>query len=211
MSKTVYNLIIVDMSGSMYYIRQQAFDGLNDTILTIRKMQEERPDIEQRISLITFNSLRKRFVYDNVPAAQCRRMRHSEYEPDGGTPLYDAIGMGIAKVDGQRNQGSHVLVTIITDGEENSSSEFTLGMIRILISRLKEQGWTFTLIGTDNLDVESMARSFSIDNHLAFCEDAEETRAMFRKDRMARRNYNSCLREGTEPPKGQYFRQRGRK
>lgn len=211
MSKTVYNLIIVDMSGSMYYIRQQAFDGLNDTILTIRKMQEERPDIEQRISLITFNSLRKRFVYDNVPAWQCRRMRHSEYEPDGGTPLYDAIGMGIAKVDGQRNQGSHVLVTIITDGEENSSSEFTLGMIRILISRLKEQGWTFTLIGTDNLDVESMARSFSIDNHLAFCEDAEETRAMFRKDRMARRNYNTCLREGAEPSKGQYFRQRGKK
>ena len=84
-------------------------------------------------------------------------------------------------------------------------------MIRFLISRLKEQGWTFTLIGTDNLDVESMARSFSIDNHLAFCEDAEETRAMFRKDRMARRNYNTCLREGTEPPKGQYFRQRGRK
>ena len=78
MSKTVYNLIIVDMSGSMYYIRQQAFDGLNDTILTIRKMQEERPDIEQRISLITFNSLRKRFVYDNVPAAQCRRMKESE-------------------------------------------------------------------------------------------------------------------------------------
>ena len=116
MSKTVYNLIIVDMSGSMYYIRQQAFDGLNDTILTIRKMQEERPDIEQRISLITFNSLRKRFVYDNVPAWQCRRMRHSEYEPDGGTPLYDAIGMGIAKVDGQRDKGSLVLVTIITDG-----------------------------------------------------------------------------------------------
>ena len=68
----------------------------------------------------------------------------------------------------QTDDGDHVLVTIITDGEENSSEEWTLKMVRTMIEKLKKQGWTFTLIGTDNLDVETMAHSFAIDEHLEF-------------------------------------------
>jgi len=31
------------------------------------------------------------------------------------------------------------------------SEEWTLKMVRTMIEKLKKQGWTFTLIGTDNL------------------------------------------------------------
>lgn len=62
--------------------------------------------------------------------------------------LYDAIGKGISKTNVQIEEGDHVLVTIITDGEENSSEEWTLKMVRSMIEKLKKQGWTFTLIGT---------------------------------------------------------------
>ncbi len=82
------------------------------------------------------------------------------YRPGGGTPLYDAIGKGMSKVNAQIEDGDHVLVTIITDGEENSSEEWTLKMVRSMIEKLKKQNWTFTLIGTDNLDVETIGSFF---------------------------------------------------
>ena len=85
MEKKIFNLIIVDESGSMGYIRKQAFEGLNDTIGTIRKMQKEQPDIEQRITLLTFDSDHKTFLYDNQPAEACRMLRWEQYEPGAAT------------------------------------------------------------------------------------------------------------------------------
>jgi len=56
-----------------------------------------------------------------------------------------------------------VLVTIITDGEENSSKEFTGQMIKKMIDELKALGWVFTFIGA-NIDVEKVAAQISINN-----------------------------------------------
>ena len=159
-TKRVHNLIIVDESGSMEVIRKQAFVGMNETLQTVRKMQEKFPDQEQFVTLLTFDTGHTTWHYDNQPAAQTKDLDWKAYSPGGGTPLYDAIGKGISKTNAQIEDGDHVLVTIITDGEENSSEEWTLKMIRTMIEKLKKQSWTFTLIGTDNLDVETMAHSF---------------------------------------------------
>ena len=78
-------------------------------------------------------------------------------------------------------------------------------MIKTLIDKMKKQGWTFTLIGTDNLDVEGMAGQMNIDNHLAFKEDAEGTRMMFMRERQARARFNTCLAEGRNMENGSYF------
>ena len=155
--KRVFNLIIVDESGSMCVIEKQALMGLNETIETVKKMQGLHKDMEQRVTLITFDSSHKRYVFDNVPASATHKLTNKDYRPGGATPLYDAIGMGISKLNAQTTADDHVLVTIITDGEENCSEEYNLPMIKTLIEKLKKQNWTFTLIGTDNLDVEVMA------------------------------------------------------
>ena len=65
--KRVFNLIIVDESGSMSVIEKQALMGLNETLETVTKMQQLHPDMEQRVTLITFDSSHKRYVFDNVP------------------------------------------------------------------------------------------------------------------------------------------------
>ena len=98
-----------------------------------------------------------------------------------------------------------MLVTIITDGEENCSEEYNLRMVKTLIEKLKAQGWTFTLIGTDNLDVEGMAGAMAIDNHLAFAEDAEATGMMFARERRSRERWNMLCACDASMPKGKYF------
>ena len=138
-TKRVHNLIIVDESGSMEVIRKQAFVGMNETLQTVRKMQEKFPDQEQYVTLLTFDSGHTTWHYDNLPAAQTKDLDWKAYCPGGGTPLYDAIGKGISKTNAQIEDGDHVLVTIITDGEENSSEEWTLKMIRTMIEKLKKQ------------------------------------------------------------------------
>lgn len=203
--KKVFNLVIVDESGSMSIIEEQALAGINETISTIQKLQDQHAELEQRITLITFDSTHTRLFFDNVPAKEARLLTSRDYNPGGATPLYDAVGMGIAKINAQAAPDDCVLVTIITDGEENCSREYNLRMIKNLIEKLKKQGWTFTFIGTDNLDVEGMARSLGIDNHLAFTEDEEGTRKMFARESRSRIRYNYCVSKKSAMPDGCYF------
>ena len=198
-------MIIVDESGSMCVIKPQALAGINETIDTVKKMQKMHPEMEQRISLLTFDSCHKTFKYDNVRAESAHRLGIKDYNPGGGTPLYDAIGIAISKLNAQTSEHDNVLVTIITDGEENSSMEYNLRMIKTLISKMKKQGWTFTLIGTDNLDVEGMAGSMNIDNHLAFTQDAKGTKEMFARESRARMRFNASVSMGCAMPEGDYF------
>ena len=200
-------MIIVDESGSMCVIERQALAGINETIETVKKMQQLHPDMEQRISLLTFDSGHKTFKYDNVKADNVNTLSARDYNPRGGTPLYDAIGISIAKLNAQTSEKDNVLVTIITDGEENCSEEYNLHMVKTLISKMKKQGWTFTPIGTDNLDVEGMAGSMNIDNHLAFTQDEQGTRMMFARENRARMRYNESVSIGCAMPAGDYFKE----
>lgn len=198
-------MIIVDESGSMCVIERQALAGMNETIDTVKKMQKMHKDMEQRISLLTFDSGHKTFKYDNVKAESVHRLGSKDYNPCGGTPLYDAIGTAISKLNAQTTERDNVLVTIITDGEENCSQEYNLKMVKTLIDKMKKQGWTFTLIGTDNLDVEGMAGKMCIDNHLAFTQDDRGTREMFARENKARMRFNESLASGNIIEKGCYF------
>jgi len=204
-TKRVYNLVIVDESGSMSVIHQQALAGINETITTCQKMQKAHPEMEQRITLITFDSDHFKLHYDNINAAEARSLTMKEYNPCAATPLYDAIGKGIAKLNAQTEADDNVLVTIITDGEENCSEEYNLKMVKTLIEKLKKQGWTFTLIGTEDLDVEGMAGAMAIDNHLSFKEDDESTAKMFAKERRSRERYNDMVCCECAMPVGSYF------
>lgn len=204
-TKRIVNLIIVDESGSMSLIKKQALMGLNETLHTVKRMQEKEPNAQQYVTLLTFNSDNTHYVFDNTPAKRTHTIRPSDYQPSGCTPLYDAIGRGVSKVNAQTSTDDVVLVTIITDGEENSSTEFDLRMVKQLIEKMKTLKWTFTFIGTDNLDVERMAHEMAIDNHLEFKQDEEGTRRMFEVERNARMRFNSRIVHDAEPTCCGYF------
>ena len=206
--KRIFNLLVVDESGSMSIIRRQALVGINETLATIQKMQKAHKNLEQRVTLITFDSTHTNVFYDNVRASNANPLKAKDYNPCGATPLYDAIGMGIAKINALTTEDDSVLVTIITDGEENCSEEYSLKMIKNLIEKLKKQNWTFTFIGTDDLDVENIALDMGIDNHLSFAEDEEGTKAMFASENRARERYNKCRAADCAMPLGSYFEEK---
>lgn len=203
--KRVFNLIVVDESGSMCVIEKQALAGLNETIQTVKKVQDVHPDMEQHITIMTFDSGHKRYIYDNVLAKDATMLSEKDYNPGGATPLYDAVGIAISRLNAITTDDDHVLVTIITDGEENCSTEYSLNMIKTLIEKLKKHNWTFSFIGTDNLDVESMAKEMNIDNHLTFTEDAEGTAEMFATERACRMSFMHNIFAGHAIGKGSYF------
>lgn len=206
--KRVFNLLVVDESGSMSIIRRQALVGINEILATIQKMQKAHKNLEQRVTLITFDSTHTNVFYDNVRASNANPLKAKDYNPCGATPLYDAIGMGIAKINALTTEDDSVLVTIITDGEENCSEEYSLKMIKNLIEKLKKQNWTFTFIGTDDLDVENIALDMGIDNHLQFSEDEAGTKKMFARENRARERYNKCRAMDCVMEAGSYFEEK---
>ncbi len=95
MKTKVFNLIILDESGSMSCIERQALNGLNETLQTIRRAQDKFPEQEQLVSIVPFESGNIRLLRDKVSIKEVNDLRPDEYNPGACTPLYDAIGFGI--------------------------------------------------------------------------------------------------------------------
>ena len=129
-------------------------------------------------------------------------MNAKTYEPNNGTPLYDALGISLSKlrlqIDGKTDH--QVLVTIITDGEENTSKEFTGQMIKRMIDELKVLGWVFTFIGA-NIDVEKVAAQISVNNYISFNQTNVGTQAMFAKESNARMKFFDKMSKGESKEK----------
>lgn len=166
----IFNLIILDKSGSMRVIRNAAVDGFNDVLEGIRVAQAESELQEHYVSLLTFCDCKKEYVYDCVPVNEVRNLTLRDYNPCCNTPLFDAMGMAlsnlVSKVENEKH--STAAVTIITDGEENSSREYNGESIKAFVDKLqKELDWKFSYIGT-NQDVEAIADSLAIRDSFMF-------------------------------------------
>lgn len=201
----VHNLIILDESGSMLSIESTIIQGFNELVQTIHGIEKQFPEQEHFVSFLTFNSLGQKLLHFMEPAGKLQQIDDKSYNPDAGTPLYDAMGFGINKLkqalDGQT--GYNVLVTILTDGEENASREFSGSDIKKLVEELKQNNWTFTYIGTDH-DVEKIAFSLSITNTMVFEKNDDDIKSMFAKDQSARYNYSKKIRS-KEDTSANYF------
>jgi len=163
----VFNLIILDESGSMSAIEKQAVSGVNETLQTISNAQREHAEQEHFVSFVTFNSNGINTVMNRKQVEGGKALNWTDYKPNACTPLYDAMGQSINELKGHVNDEDVVLVTIITDGMENASREFTGKDIKRLVSEMKERGWVFAYIGT-NQDVDAVADSMGIRSRMNY-------------------------------------------
>lgn len=185
--KRIINLMILDASGSMESIYNQALSGVNETIQTIRMGQKEHPEFEQSLTLASFNSGKNylNVKYSATPIVEVKEITKEDYIACGCTALYDAMGEMISELKRKVTPEDRVLVTVITDGYENASIHWNGPQIKSLVEELRHEGWTFTYIGA-NQDVEEVAGSMGIRNTLAFDETEEGTTEMFKVDRRCR-------------------------
>lgn len=139
--------LVVDRSGSMQEIREDAQGGVNAFI----KKQATEPG-EALLTLVQFDT-EYEIVHSGVPLDEV-----PEYElvPRGGTALLDAVGRAINET-GKRlsdmadaDRPGLVTFVITTDGLENSSKEFTKAQIKGMIEHQQETyDWHFTFLGAN--------------------------------------------------------------
>ena len=185
--KRIINLIILDASGSMESIYNQALSGANETIQTIRIGQKNHPELQQHLTFASFNSGKDylKVKYSKTPIGEVKELTQEDYVACGCTALYDAMGEMISELKRNVTIEDRVLVTVITDGYENASQHWSGPQIKSLVEELRHEGWTFTYIGA-NQDVEAVAGSMGIRNTLSFDTTDEGTKEMFQKDIIAR-------------------------
>lgn len=190
----IHNLIIVDESGSMSGLEQVTIGGINETIATIKKAQEDFADTQQHyLTLVTFddhggNVPPIRTHLDAVPIWQVSDFH--AYNPYGGTPLFDAMGETLTHLHERIKDEENAtgVVTVITDGMENASREWTGEALRRLIEQLKEEGWTFSYMGSCH-DVVEVTMKLSIDHVMEFDHDTVGASNTWHRDSSSKRAY----------------------
>ena len=122
--------IVVDKSGSMHSVRSDAEGGINSFL-----SDQAKQDGSANITLVEF-STDWRFVYHAAPVSSSMRYTLS---PSGGTALLDAVGNAINDTGRrlaamkEKDRPGVVTFVIVTDGQENSSREFTRAKIKEMI------------------------------------------------------------------------------
>jgi hypothetical protein len=137
--------VILDKSGSMSTKVRDVIGGFN---LYLDELAKEQA-VDYGFSLTLFDTVVE-MKYKGVPLASAAKLDSSSYRPSGNTALFDAVGNTVQTVS---TDGFDKIITVImTDGEENSSREWTLHAIRELIKSKEAAGnWTFVFLGA-NLD-----------------------------------------------------------
>lgn len=115
---------IIDRSGSMSTIRDDAIGGFN----TFLDEQKKIPG-DANLTMVLFDD-EYILYHDAKPLKDVPNLDTKSYVPRGMTALLDAIGKTIVKV-GERlsntpedQKPEKVIVAILTDGQENHSSEY---------------------------------------------------------------------------------------
>lgn len=146
MSKVLVNFI-QDRSGSMQSVWDETLNGFCSFVKDLKE-KGEKDRVEYLFSLTTFDTLID-MPYKSVPISQVDEGMLKKHGPRGSTALYDAVGSTIQQTEANRNGAEKVIVVIVTDGQENSSREWTKEKLHSAVdAKLAAGDWTFTYLGT---------------------------------------------------------------
>ena len=144
-------LAIIDRTGSMSNMAIEASGSIRGFIET---QADAAPN--GRIRIVDFDVIEpSREVFDGT-LSDAKGLSY-QIVPRGGTPLYDAIGMAVADFE----PGEHTVVLVVTDGEENSSREWSVDSVKRLIAVKRKMGFEFVFIGAEEAGL-NQAREIGI-------------------------------------------------
>ena len=165
MKTKIYNVVIIDESGSMSHLTGNVIKGFNDLLGGIKKTQVQNKDKQEHlITLVLFDDPDNiKVVNDKADLLMAKELSPETYRPNGCTALLDAIGTTLTALEPvvDADEDGFGMVTIITDGYENASMKFDGEQIFKLIGRLREKGWDFNFMGA-SADFLETAKSMNI-------------------------------------------------
>lgn len=173
-------VLVLDRSGSMRSVWETTISGYNEYVDGLKKN-----DSDALFTFATFSSGEEnivKYVVDGILVSEVVDLTKENYQPDGGTPLRDALGTVIAKIEGdyaKAKKKPRILVMTITDGMENSSKEFTEEGLAKIISDKEKENWTFAYMGA-NQDAHKVASSIGIRKGNSLNYNTNEMVATFR-------------------------------
>ncbi len=140
-------VFIMDRSGSMYGIASDMEGAMKEIIQDQKKRKED-----VLVTYVRFDTeVEEVFSEKNISEIDGFKL-----EPRGGTSLHDAIGTTVNTFERKFNQKDEddqpkrVLFIIVTDGGENSSSEFTGDQVNQMVKKVeRDHDWGFTYIGAN--------------------------------------------------------------
>lgn len=149
--------VILDKSGSMASKTNDVIEGFNAYIIGLGKEDQ----VNYLVSLTLFDT-QVSYRRVAIPLSGVKKLDSQSYRPGGNTALNDAIGITVRKVEADRPKVDKVVTVIMTDGEENSSREWTHDAVRGLIEQKEKEGsWTFVFLGA-GLDAWHQGRSYGV-------------------------------------------------
>jgi len=171
--------LILDRSGSMGGREDDVIGGVNSFLAEQKKLPH--PAI---ISFVRFDSEAVERFRAPADLHACAPLAREEYQPRGGTPLLDAVGVTIAKLDDdwKSMQADRAIVVIVTDGQENASREYGKAQLKKLIEARQETGkWSFLYLGA-NVDAFAEAGDIGIlgSNSAGYTSSRRGTSALYR-------------------------------
>lgn len=155
---TTYITFVMDETGSMSTLRDEAISGFNKYIDDLKRDLKGRTNF----SLMLFDSTKMRWHVLDKPIKDVPHLNEDTYCPGAMTPLWDAVAEAIQltekKVKGKKNP--KVVLTVLTDGYENASRKYTTKAVKEWIESHKD--WAINFLGA-NMDAWSVAGEIGID------------------------------------------------
>lgn len=175
MKKGLAELVfILDRSGSMGGLETDTIGGFNSML-----EKQKKEDGEANVTTVLFDD-QIEVVHDRFPIEAVKPLTDEDYFVRGSTALLDAIGSTVKKIENVQKRlpdelkAENVIFVITTDGCENSSSEYTVKMVRKMIEEQQERGWQFIFMGA-NMDAVAEAGKLGINkNHAVSYENDSE-------------------------------------
>ena len=175
--KTSHAILILDASGSMSSIKDKTIKSVNEFI-----QAQKTSTIPTYISFITFSNNEVKTIIDYKPAYMVEELTDKDYSTYGMTNLLDAVGTVISKVNSSLKSINDltlrpsVIISIVTDGGENSSKEYNYENIKKHVAECEKNNWAFLFLGA-NIDAfaESAKLGFGTSNTMQYDVDKIDT------------------------------------
>ena len=166
-------IFVLDESSSMSSCWDQTISGYNE-YLKAQKEDAEKTGIKTLVSLYKFNGYDVRAIFDRQDVAEVQPLDKNSYRPSGGTNLLDAMGGVMMKInlllkEKKKADRESVIITVLTDGEENQSRTFKNSDIKAMVEKAEGKNWGFMFLGA-NIDAfhAGAAMGFNYNNTMQF-------------------------------------------